>query len=486
MESITFYLILLFLYATLALIFISFNIVHPKKYINFMSISHILGIITVVFTLFGEVNNKNNLMTNIAVFFFLSSNFLAYATIESFLKRKISKYHLYGAISLVIIDLLALNFICPISVFIHKIFLMFIYIYLGMNILKCKNKTFSIHFLAITTIIFPLVQMVFGFSWLFIARKDYYIDIVAYILHTVTLSFSIILITIEETHRKFDSHVNLLQEEVKSNQKLLQDAYELDKLKTEFIANISHELRTPINIIFSSIQIFEINLPEKCAENQKLKNYLKTMRQNCYRLIKLINNLIDMSKIEAGFMQLNLYNYDIVKLIEDITLSIVPYAEEKCIQIEFDTEFEEKVIACDSEKMERIMLNLLSNAVKFTRESGEIKVNICEKDGQILISIKDNGIGIPENMQKSIYNRFTQVSETFVRENEGSGIGLSLVKSFVEMHGGKIMLESEIDKGCKFTIVLPLKVLDDHTRDNVSLNEINMKKIEIEFSDVNV
>ncbi|MFD3156970.1 sensor histidine kinase [Haloimpatiens sp. FM7330] len=483
MQNINFYFILLIFYATLALIFISFNMVHPKKYINYISISHVFGIMTVVCTLFTKIINPNQVMLSFAVLFFLCSHFSAYYAIAKYLKIRISKYVFYIGIVFVIIDIIALNFVRPLSIWDHKILLMFLYIYFGVKILKNKHKSFSKFLLGVGNILFPLIQICFGLIWLFVLRQDFYIDIVAYMLHTLTLSLSIILILVEETKKQFKKDITLLEEKVESNEKLLQDAYELDKLKTEFIANISHELRTPINIIFSSIQLLEIN-HSKNTRNEKCGEYLKVMKQNSYRLIKLVNNLIDMSKIEAGFLELNLHNYNIIEVVENITLSMVPYAEQKGIQVEFDTEFEEKVIACDSEKMERIILNLLSNAVKFTENGGKVEVNIHEKEDNIFIDVKDNGRGISKNMHKSIFNRFTQLSDIFVRDNEGSGIGLSLVKSFVEMQGGKIELQSEINKGTKFTIILPLKRIENDNMDNVFFSGTSMKNVEIEFSDV--
>jgi len=191
-----------------------------------------------------------------------------------------------------------------------------------------------------------------------------------------------------------------------------------------------------------------------------------------------------MSKIEAGFLDVKLRNYNIVSVIEDITMSIVDFAGDKNIDVEFDTEFEEKIIACDIEIMERIMLNLLSNSIKFTKNGGKIEVYIREDKNNIIISVKDNGIGIPKHMHDKIYNRFTQATDTFTRVNEGSGIGLSLVKSLVEMHNGEIKLESEHNKGCKFKILLPKTVIENEEFISSESKEISMKKIEIEFSDI--
>ena len=166
--------------------------------------------------------------------------------------------------------------------------------------------------------------------------------------------------------------------------------------------------------------------------------------------MKLINNLIDITKIDSDSYDLNLQNHDIVKLIEEIVFSVEEYANRKRIELIFNSEIKEKVIACDLFSIKRIILNLLSNAIKFTDEADTIEVNICDKEGSIFISVKDTGIGIPKDRQKIIFERFGQADKSFTRNSEGSGIGLSLVKSLVEMHGGKIRFKSEYGKGNEF------------------------------------
>ena len=234
----------------------------------------------------------------------------------------------------------------------------------------------------------------------------------------------------------------------------LKEAESANDIKTQFLANISHELKTPINVIVSALQMTSIiseNI-EKLDIKMQLDKYNGMMKQNSYRLIRLINNLIDITKIDSGFTNMTLHNIDIVKTVEDITLSVVSFVESKHIELIFDTDVEEKITACDPNKMETIMFNLLSNAVKFTNAGGKITVNMFDKGENIIISIKDTGIGIAEKDMKKIFGRFLQVEDTGHRNSEGSGIGLALVKSFIEMHGGKITLESTYGKGSNFII----------------------------------
>jgi len=173
--------------------------------------------------------------------------------------------------------------------------------------------------------------------------------------------------------------------------------------------------------------------------------------------------------------------------VEDITLSVAEYIENKGLSLIFDTEIEELVMACDPDKIERIILNLISNAVKFTEPGGTILVNIKQGIKTIIISVNDTGIGISKNKQKIIFQRFVQVDKSLARKHEGSGIGLSLVKSLVKMHKGAITVESESNKGSEFIIELPIYLVDDkkskgNTKDYIL--EGNVEKIKIEFSDI--
>lgn len=279
-----------------------------------------------------------------------------------------------------------------------------------------------------------------------------------------------------------------LEQSLIEKSKIIQEVNRYHKLKDQLFATISHELKTPINIILGSLQLIELhkNKTPHCANCCPFYKYLNAMKQNCYRLVRLINNYIDLNRVEAGFLSINLKNVDIIKIIEDITLSVVEYTESKEIDLIFDTDTEESIIACDVDKIERIMLNLLSNAIKFTESGGSIYVHISEKNDRITISVKDTGTGIPDDMQDKIFETFTQVDPLYRRKAEGSGIGLSLVKSFLEMHGGTIFVESEYGKGSNFIIELPIRLSDEDyvIESQDMLGESKVEKIKIEFSDI--
>ncbi|MDA3733576.1 PAS domain-containing sensor histidine kinase [Niameybacter massiliensis] len=277
------------------------------------------------------------------------------------------------------------------------------------------------------------------------------------------------------------------EKEIEEKERLLQEALQLEQLKSEFFANISHELRTPITIIKAATQLFNQSLDEdKMVEGVYLKKYVDSIKQNSNRLLRLVNNLIDMTKIDAGYYEIHLENHNIVSVVEDITMSVVEYVEGKAIELIFDTEIEEAVIACDPDKVERIMLNLLSNAIKYSPEFGQIQVYIEQLDHEIRIAVSDNGVGIPENRLQYIFNRFTQVDNTLTRKCEGSGIGLSLVKSLVEMHGGHVWAQSQLNGGTTVTFSLPIKQVTQDI-DKMQSSKIitsNIERCVIEFSDI--
>ncbi len=277
-----------------------------------------------------------------------------------------------------------------------------------------------------------------------------------------------------------------IREEELERQKLV--AEEANVLKSQFLATMSHELRTPVNVIFSAIQLFELYLKNSSdVASLNCSKHLKAMKQNCHRLLRLINNLIDVTKIGAGFMELHLKNVNVVSIVEDVTLSVDEYARGKDIYVQFDTEIEEKIMALDPDKLERILLNLLSNAIKFTSKNGNIFVNVYNKETSIIISVKDTGIGIPQDKIEQIFERFIQVENTMIRTNEGSGIGLSIVKSFVEMHGGTINVLSQVSVGSEFIIELPVNILSEQCDENYTILKNNQnygEVLDIEFSDI--
>lgn len=281
--------------------------------------------------------------------------------------------------------------------------------------------------------------------------------------------------------------VEKLESKIERDEKLLAETREHDRIKTAFFSNLSHELKTPINVILGSVQLAHLNLNNQKEDSRilNLKKHLRIIKQNSYRLLKIVNNLIDITKIDSGYFQVNLKNHNIVYIVENIVESISDYIKSKGITLLFDTNTEEKYIACDPDKIERIILNLLSNAIKFTDPGGNITVEVSDKKDNVVISVKDTGIGIPKEKINTIFQRFSQVEQSLTRNREGSGIGLSLVKSLVEMHGGNINVKSQVGKGSEFIITLPSRLVEEN---DITVNstdqQTQVERINIEFSDI--
>jgi PAS domain S-box-containing protein len=274
-----------------------------------------------------------------------------------------------------------------------------------------------------------------------------------------------------------------ITEEVKAKNQMEKNL----KIQEEIFANISHELKTPLNVIFSTAQLFELYLKSDSltANINKISRGVNIIKQNCYRLTKLISNIVDISKIDSGYFELNLSNENIVNITEDIVQSVSEYIKGKGLSITFDTNTEEKIIACDADKIERIILNLISNAIKFSNTGGGIFVNILDKGHIVEIEVRDSGIGIDKKYLNNIFERFHQVDKSLSRNAEGSGIGLSLVKSIVELLDGKISAESKVGEGSIFKIQLPARTVENpiNIHENKPINS-KVERINIEFSDI--
>ena len=267
-----------------------------------------------------------------------------------------------------------------------------------------------------------------------------------------------------------------------------EEVQELEKLRMEFFANLSHELRTPINLIFSSVQLLNV-LSESENKEQPFAKCLGIIKQNSYRLSKLVNNLIDSTKISAGHFDFSPQNHDVVSFIEGICMSVAQHAGQKDIEIIFDTDVEEKIIGFDLNQVERIVLNLLSNAIKFSESNGKIFINIYSKEDVVEVKVRDEGIGIPEENLEDVFKMYKQVNNKMTKLSEGSGIGLSLVKSLVEMHGGYVDVKSKLNQGSEFVFALPDIIIDQTFDSFLRFNEeaaksSSVETIKIEFSDI--
>lgn len=249
--------------------------------------------------------------------------------------------------------------------------------------------------------------------------------------------------------------------EIEKNNKL----EDLMKMQEKFFSFISHEFKTPITIISSAVQAIISICGDELPDTAKKLIY-QINRSNLQQL-RLVNNLLDISRIEAGYLKIHKRNIDIVKLTRNIVDSVSLFAGEKGIFIKLLSSLESKIIALDEEKYERILLNLLSNAIKFTPRDKYIYVSIFQKKNKICIEVKDEGIGIPKDKQNMVFERFRQVDNNFIRTSQGTGIGLSLVKQLVKASSGRIILLSEEGKGSTFTVLFPDIMLDEDDKEDL-------------------
>ncbi|MBY6977433.1 HAMP domain-containing histidine kinase [Clostridium botulinum] len=253
-------------------------------------------------------------------------------------------------------------------------------------------------------------------------------------------------------------------------------------LQENLLLNVSHDLRSPLNVILSILQFYESGY---ITGSDNMSKYMTSIKRNSYRMLKLIDNLIDTTRLDKNYYKIERRNLDIVKLIENTISSIDKYAKQKNISLIFDTNVEKCIMAIDPEAIDRIIMNLLSNAIKFSYNNGNVYINLWKRNNQLNISVKDEGMGIPLKEQKKIFNRFMQSSNHKKIEQSGSGIGLALVESLTKAHNGKVLLNSEEDRGSEFIIKLPIIKLSENNEDNHIINaKTNIEMLEIEFSDI--
>ncbi len=226
---------------------------------------------------------------------------------------------------------------------------------------------------------------------------------------------------------------------------------EKNKFKTEFLSNVAYDIKKPINTIFETNNNLIENKVKYNSEN--INNHTRLVKQNCYRLIKLLNNIEYVSRIDNGTCTLELRKCDIVKLLENIVKISREYTDRKGIDISFKSEINKKILVLDTEKVEKIILNILSNAIKFTDTDGKIDINLYMENEQVCISIKDTGIGIPKDKIEVIFENFEQIDTTLSRGCEGTGMGLSVVKKLANLNNININVESELNKGSEFKII---------------------------------
>ena len=260
---------------------------------------------------------------------------------------------------------------------------------------------------------------------------------------------------VKNLDRLVENRTKELRNEMDKNEKLFNKIITLEKGKNSYFVNLSHELRTPLNVINGTTQLIrDFNRRDELPSN-KIEHYMDIMSRNCNRLLNIINNIIDTSKLQSNNYVITTKEEDIVYVVEETILGLKDYIESKGIEFTIDTNVEEKYIECDRYEIERCIVNLVGNAVKFTPPGGKIDVIINDNEETVSILVKDTGIGISEKNIKTIFDKFNQVIDSNSEIKGGSGLGLTITKHLIELHNGRIDVFSEVGRGSQFVITLP-------------------------------
>lgn len=229
---------------------------------------------------------------------------------------------------------------------------------------------------------------------------------------------------------------------------------ESEKVKSEFLANISHELRTPLNAIIGFSEILSNQLFGTL--NEKQAEYINDIHVSGIHLLGMINEILDISKLEANAMTLNLSDFEISRAIDEVVNIVKPIADKKGVVINKNIQ-EDKTVCADFQKIRQILYNLLSNAIRFSPENDLVGVNIYFNKSNLFIEVKDNGVGIAPKDQKKIFEKFIQLENTYTKTESSTGLGLTITQELAKMHGGGVNVVSELGKGALFRVKIPLK-----------------------------
>jgi signal transduction histidine kinase len=246
------------------------------------------------------------------------------------------------------------------------------------------------------------------------------------------------------------ANVNRMNDELR---RLYTELEAASQHKSEFLANMSHELRTPLNAIIGFSQVLRDQMIG--SVNEKQAEYLDDIISSGNHLLSLINDVLDLSKVEAGQIELEMQPFSLREALERGVLMVRERATEDGVRVGFTADPEVDVVDGDERRIKQVIFNLLSNAVKFTPAGGEVDVSATRVNGEVRVSVADTGPGIAPEDRERIFEEFQQ-SDTGSEQQEGTGLGLALSKRFVELHGGRIWLESEVGRGSTFTFALPM------------------------------
>ena len=283
---------------------------------------------------------------------------------------------------------------------------------------------------------------------------DVFASCAAYLIKDVELT-NVFKLQLKVLHDNVVTRTQNLEYIKEQNLKIL----EADRVKNEFLANMSHELRTPLNAIIGFSEALKLKIFGSL--NDKQSEYIDDIHASGVHLLNMINDLLDLSKIEANKMELHKKKFNLINTVNEVISVVSAIADKKDIFIKLDTSCYDIEILADYRRFQQILYNLLSNAVKFTPESGLVEVGVHKTEDDITIFVKDNGIGIHPDFHEKVFEKFQQVDNSYSKKQSSTGLGLTITKELVEMHKGKIWVESELGKGSIFTFTLPIEEYDE-------------------------
>src|SRR3954470_3219617 len=286
------------------------------------------------------------------------------------------------------------------------------------------------------------------------------VDVLVFTSHRAVISSQLHIESVTESYRE-------VQEKNRKLSDALERLQELSRMKSNFLATVSHELRTPLTSVIGYSEMLLAGLAGDLNDEQK--EYLKTILEKGESLLRLISSILDLSRIEARGVQLVRKPTSLEEIVNSAIESVLPQSIKKNLQLKQEISRSVKMVTVDGDKIRQCVVNLLSNSVKFTPAGGQVVIQAGPAErppsqagpfgssGYFQISVEDNGIGIPRDVQTKVFDTFFQADSSASREYGGAGLGLSIVKSYVEAHGGQVSVRSEPGKGSIFTMVLPIE-----------------------------
>ena len=231
------------------------------------------------------------------------------------------------------------------------------------------------------------------------------------------------------------------------------EAHRVARVRRDFVANVSHELKTPLALIRLFAETLELG---RVPSEEKAQQYYRVINKESHRLTQLINNILDFSRIEAGRKEYRFAPTDVARVVREVIESYRFQIEQQGFQLKVEVEEDLPHVPADEEALGQAIINLVNNAIKYSRDSKTIDIEVRRDGSKVLVSVKDTGIGIPRSEQKKIFEKFFRGEDSLVHETKGSGLGLALVRHIMEAHGGSVEVESTPGKGSTFTLALPV------------------------------